>query len=211
MMEDNEDYQSPGPEERMEYFAELLRNSQNEMLNWKSQVPSLLQNFHDFLLNRPEPPAEWFARLGAQASKFDYHQIVLPNEITDPYLDEAENLVRLQDQLGNGTMAIENYLVTRNHFIFRDGILPPIELPRPTLMLESVPESKDVDWDCTITVYADGSWMGYNMDRDDEEIFGDSFSESIQKWMPLLSKMRILAPEEGVDFGLIGPISEELG
>lgn len=202
---------TPPPEERLQSFAELLKEAKAQKHLWKSKLHQLLKDFKWFLTEKPNPPASWTERLGAQASKYDYHQIVLPEDYTDPYKDELENLALLQEKFAgsDGFIALDYVLVTRNIFLYYNSHLKPIELPKPLAMFESVPESKDIEWDCTLTVFTDGSWHAYNMDRDEDEMIGEDIGEELEKWLPILGKMRVIIPEEGKDFGLIGPRDED--
>ena len=209
-MKDNTDYNAlpdeevlkPSPEERLEAFANLLREARKGA-EWDSILSEILSGFEIFLLERPTPPDTWKERVGTEAEKYDYYQIVLPGDHLDPYKDDLENVrmieEKFQDQKSN--MALENFLVTRNHFLFGNGHLAPVNLPRPLVMLESYPESKELDWDCCITIFPDGSWQAYNLDHDDEESIGEDISENLERWMPFIHAMRVIPPAEGRDFG----------
>ncbi|HSQ42553.1 MAG TPA: hypothetical protein VLM37_09760 [Fibrobacteraceae bacterium] len=195
----------PSPEARMDLFAEMLSQAKKEDASWTPLLKELLESFERFLVDQPPPPQEWSDRLGTDANRFDYYQLVLPGEYTDPYRDDLENVRLLREKFNpeSSFMALENFLVTRNHFLYGNGHTAPVFLPRPLVMLESFPESQRVDWDCYLTVFPDGSWMAYNLDQDDEETLGESIKEHLERWAPLLQHLRILVPAEGHDWGWI--------
>jgi len=201
-----EEHSSPSPESRMEAFAEMLQEARKGV-QWDSLLDELFDDFERFLVDRPSPSDAWVQRLGSDASRYDYYQIVLPQEYTDPYQDDLENIRLLRDKFAGQKrfMAIENFLVTHNHFIFDHGHAAPVCLPRPMVMLESYPESKQVDWDCFLTVFPDGSFLAYNLDRDDEETMGEDIADNLERWTPLLGSLRMLVPAEGRDFGWFNP------
>lgn len=200
-----EGFSQPSPEERMEYFGEMLREARKNK-EWHSYLPDIFKAFENFLTERPAPPQEWVDRLGADQHKYDYYQIVLPSDYTDPYKDDLENLELLQEKfpIGQSFMALENTLVTRNHFVYSNGHAKPVFLPRPLVMFESVTESKNVSWDCALTVFPDGSYHAYNLEQDDDESIGEDIAEMLENWMPIIRYMRVVAPEEGHDYGWIG-------
>lgn len=200
-----EDLQFPSPEERMQYFGDMLRDARKGT-EWISILPELLTEFEAFLTERPSPPEEWKNRLGAEQHRYDYYQIVLPGEYTDPYKDDLENLELLREKfpVGQSFMAFENSLVTRNHFLFNNGHAAPVCIPRPLVMFESVTESANVSWDCCLTVFPDGSWSAYNMDQDDEESMGEDIGDMLENWMPIIRYMRVVVPEDGRDYGCFG-------
>lgn len=206
------EYTQPSIEERMEHFGDLLREARKGV-QWEPILTELLWAFEKFLTEKPEPPKAWSERLGADASRYDYHQLVLPGDYTDPYKDDLENvqLLREKFQGQQSFMALENTLVTRNHFLFGSGHVAPVCLPRPLVMFESAPSSPQVDWDCYLTVYPDGSWQAYNLDRDDEETIGEDIAEHLERWMPIVRFLRVIVPAEGRDFGWFkeGDIEEE--
>ena len=203
---EEEDYSSPSPESRMEAFAELLRAAR-QGTPWEPILDELLDAFERFLTEKPEPPASWSERLGSEASRYDYHQIVLPPDYLDPYKDDLENVQMLRDKFAGQKrfMSIENFLVTHNHFLFDNGHAAPVCIPRPLVMLESYTESKDVSWDCTLTVFPDGSWLAYNLDQDDEEGMGEDIADNLERWTPLLGHLRVVVPAEGRDYGWFNP------
>ncbi len=202
---------SPSPEERLESFANLVRDAERQKGLWTSQVHRLLDEYLQFLEEKPTPPESWTKRLGSQVEKYEYHQIVLPEDYLDPYLDEIGNLQLLKEKFSGslGFMALESFLVTRNHFLFGNGHLKPIEIPRPIAMFESIPDSKEIPWDCTLSVFSDGSWVSYNMDREEEESMGEGISEHLERWLPLLGHMRVVIPQEGQDYGVFGPVKND--
>ena len=56
-------------EKKMQTFLNSIQEQRD--LGWESHFNEILDAFEDFLINRPEPPEEWKARLGANAKKFD--------------------------------------------------------------------------------------------------------------------------------------------
>lgn len=200
-----DDLHIPTPEERMERFGEMLRDARKGT-PWEVLLPELLDAFERFLTERPAPPQEWQDRLGSEQHRYDYYQIVLPGDYTDPYKDDLENVQLLREKfpVGQSFMALENSLVTRNHFLFHNGHAAPVNIPRPLVMFESVTTSPNVSWDCALTVFPDGSWQAYNMDRDDEDSMGENIGEMLEAWMPIIRYLRVLVPEEGRDYGWFG-------
>lgn len=189
---------TPSPEEILEHFRELIKSDQQEA----PQLSQIISVFQNFLCERPEPPIEWQKRFAEHGGIFDYHQICLPEDIIDPYLDEAENLQRLLDLYGNESyLSLEHFLLTRNHFIFLNGHAPAIHCPRPVLMLESQSEDQDVDWDCTATFFADGSVASYNLEGEREENLGRDAREILAIHLETLRKLAVRVPVEGEDFG----------
>ncbi len=184
-------------------FLKLIEEQKS--VPWTSRFHAVLDAFEDFMIQKPEPPPAWKARFGNNPNKFDYHQIVLPDDFQDPYEDDLGNIRRLRDEFENtASMALEHLLISRNYFIFENGHAAPIPAPKPLLMLESVddPNSK-IDWDCCISIFQDGSYYAYNLDHDDEEELGENFRESLEKRLPLLSEMGLVIPVEGRDYGFL--------
>lgn len=166
----------PG-EERLKNFMELIQAQKAEP--WESRLNDILDAFEDFLTLRPEPPQSWLDNYAASGKKFDYHQVVLPQDFQDPYEDDLGNIRRLRNEFERvpSTMALEHELVSRNYFIFENGHAEAIPAPRPMLMLESQDrdddqevEEGDITWDCCISIFADGSYTSYNLEHDDEEV-----------------------------------------
>lgn len=189
---------APSPEEVLEQFRSLMQSDACEKPNLNAIVDAMV----DFLRTKPEPPAEWTQRFEAMGGGFDYHQICLPDDIIDPYLDEEENLLRLKDLYGSESfLALEHFLLTRNHFLFNNGHLQPIYCPRPVLMLESQTEDQDVDWDCTATFFADGSTASYNLEGEREESLGRDNREILALHLDTLRKLAVRVPVDGEDFG----------
>lgn len=205
-----EEIMKPSVEERLDAFANMLRDARAGV-QWESILGDLLQGFEKFLIERPSPPQSWLDRVGDDAQKYDYHQIVLPGDHLDPYKDDLENVRMIEEKFHGqkSNMALENFLVTRNHFLFGNSHLAPVTLPRPLVMLESYPESKELDWDCYVTVFPDGSWQAYNLDRDDDESIGEDITENLERWMPFIHAMRVAPPAEGRDFGCFQPTVAE--
>lgn len=173
---------------------------------WTPRLNDILDSFEDFLMTRPEPPKEWLDRYGEHPEKFDYYQVVLPEDFQDPFEDDLGNIRRLRDNFAetNGTLALEHQLVSRNYFIFENGHAETIPAPRPILMLESDNDDDGkLDWDCCISVFADGSFYAYNLDNDYEEILGENVKDILENKMDVLSKMNLVIPVEGRDYGVL--------
>lgn len=173
---------------------------------WKPRFHEILDSFEDFLTARPEPPAAWKARFGDKPEKFDYWQIVLPEDFQDPFEDDAGNVRRLRSVYENSVppIALEHLLVSRNYFIYQNGHAPAIPAPRPVLMLESAElEGSKIDWDCCLYVFADGSYFAYNLDNDQEEVLGDNVRDILEQKMPVLSELSLTIPVEGRDYGVL--------
>ena len=205
-----EEIAKPSQQDRMDSFADLLKQARAGT-PWESILSELLWAFEQFLVDQPTPPKSWSERLGQQADKYDYYQIVLPGDYLDPYKDDLENVRLLRDKFAGekSFMALENFLVTHNHFLYGNGHAAPVCLPRPLLMLESYADSPQITWDCTLTVFPDGSWHAYNMDRDDEDSLGEDIGEQLERWMPIISFLKVLVPMEGRDFGWFNPAEME--
>jgi len=196
-------------DEKLANLAELL---QSGTLEWHSQLQEILACFERFLVERPEPHASWLARVGKNAAKFDYHQIILPEEYINPYEDDLANVRLLEGKFSGekSFMALEHALIQRNRFVFTDGHAEPIPAPRPLLMLETVEdENSPADlWDCAFTVFPDGSYWAYNLERDDAEEMGEELGGLLEKHMDLLSHLRVTVPVEGIDFGILVNLGE---
>lgn len=199
----------PG-EERLTNLMQLLQEQKKEP--WDSRLNDILDSFEDFLTLRPEPPQSWQDTYAASGKQFDYYQVVLPQDFQDPYEDDLGNIRRLRNEFenGNSTMALEHELISRNYFIYENGHSPAIPAPRPMLMLESQDreddqeeEEGDVTWDCCISIFADGSFVAYNLANDEEEILGENFKDEFQKHIATLSKMQLVIPVEGRDYGIL--------
>ena len=199
----------PG-EERLKKFMELVQAEKTKP--WESRLSDILDSFEDFLTLRPDPPQSWQDNYAASGKKFDYHQVVLPEDFQDPYEDDLGNIRRLRGEFERvpSTMALEHELISRNYFIFENGHADPIEAPRPMLMLESKDrdddqeeEEGDITWDCCISIFPDGSYVSYNLEHDDEEVLGEDFKAVFEKNIETLSKMQLVIPVEGRDYGIL--------
>lgn len=171
-----------------------------------SKFDRILDSFEDFLITRPEPPKEWQDRFDASGKKFDYWQIVLPQDFQDPFEDDLGNIRRLRNEFLDvkPSMALEHILVSRNYFIYENGHAEPIPAPRPILMLESIDDEKSkIDWDCCFTLFGDGSYYAYNLNQDDEEELGEDFKSILEKRISVLSEMGLVIPAEGRDYGIL--------
>ena len=191
-------------------FMALLQDQKSAP--WTSRLFEILDAFEDFLTIRPEPPQAWVENFEKNGKKFDYYQIVLPADFQDPYEDDLGNIRRLRNEFErtSSTMALEHELITRNYFIFENGHAQDIPAPRPLLMLESKdrdddqePEEGDITWDCCISIFADGSYVAYNLEDDYEEDLGEDFKKVFEKHIQTLSKMQLVIPVEGRDYGSI--------
>ena len=199
----------PG-EERLKNFMELVQKEKE--IPWQSRLSDILDSFEDFLTLRPDPPQSWQDNYAASGKKFDYHQVVLPKDFEDPYEDDLGNIRRLRGEFERvpSTMALEHELISRNYFIYENGHAEPIEAPRPMLMLESKDrdddqeeEEGDITWDCCISIFPDGSYVSYNLEHDDEEVLGEDFKAVFEKNIETLSKMQLVIPVEGRDYGIL--------
>ena len=199
----------PG-EERLKNFMELIQAQKGE--EWQSRLSDILDSFEDFLTIRPEPPQSWQDTYAASGKQFDYYQIVLPKDFEDPYEDDLGNIRRLRNEFERtpSTMALEHELISRNYFIYANGHADPIPAPRPLLMLESQDrdddqevEEGDITWDCCISIFADGSYISYNLDHDEEEVLGEDFKAVFEKHIKTLSKLQLVIPIEGRDYGIL--------
>lgn len=199
----------PG-EERLKNFMELVQSQKD--VQWNSRLSEILDAFEDFLTIRPEPPQSWQDNYAASGKQFDYYQVVLPQDFQDPYEDDLGNIRRLRNEFERtpSTMALEHELISRNYFIFENGHAEPIPAPQPMLMLESQDrdddqkvEEGDITWDCCISIFADGSYVSYNLDHDDEEVLGEDFKSVFDKHIKTLSKLQLVIPVEGRDYGIL--------
>lgn len=199
----------PG-EERLKNFFELIQKQKNDP--WESRLFEILDGFEDFLTIRPEPPKEWQETFAKSGKEFDYYQIVLPEDFQDPYEDDLGNIRRLRNEFERtpSTMALEHELISRNYFIYENGHAEPIPAPRPMLMLESQDRDDDqeyvegdITWDCSISIFPDGSFVAYNLDDDQDEILGEDFKPLFDKYIKTLSKLQLVIPVEGRDYGFL--------
>lgn len=199
----------PG-EERIKNFMELIKNQKSAP--WESRLNDILDAFEDFLTVRPEPPKSWVDNFAASGKKFDYYQIVLPEDFQDPYEDDLGNIRRLRSEFDRvpSTMALEHELISRNYFIFENGHAEAIPAPQPMLMLESKdrdddeePQDGDITWDCCISIFPDGSYVSYNLEDDFDEELGEDFKSVFEKHVDTLSKLQLVIPVEGRDYGIL--------
>lgn len=204
MSENNEELFTPSTDEKIQSVLALIEEQKNSP--YESRFDEILDGFEDFLMMRPEPPKEWQERFNASGKKFDYWQIVLPQDFQDPFEDDLGNIRRLRNEFADTkpSMALEHLLISRNYFLYENGHAKPIPAPRPILMLESMDDEKSkIDWDCCFTLFADGSFYAYNLDQDDEEELGEDFQAILQKRLGILSEMRLIVPAEGRDYGIL--------
>lgn len=171
---------------------------------YNSRLKEIIKEFQVFLKERPAPPLEWLDRVGAQADKFDYHQIVLPDCLCDPYCEEESNMELLLEQYSDTSfMALEHFLMTRNRFLYQDGHAISGYCPKPLLMLENYPENQDPDYDCYLYLFPDGSYISYSLDNDEEEFLGQDSLALLGSIGKILSRLRIVFPVEGRDYGIL--------
>ncbi|MCI5600215.1 MAG: hypothetical protein SOZ02_09245 [Hallerella porci] len=204
MSENNEELFTPSTDEKIQSVLALIEEQKNSP--YESRFDEILDGFEDFLMMRPDPPKEWQERFNASGKKFDYWQIVLPQDFQDPFEDDLGNIRRLRNEFADTkpSMALEHLLISRNYFLYENGHAKPIPAPRPILMLESMDDEKSkIDWDCCFTLFADGSFYAYNLDQDDEEELGEDFQAILQKRLGILSEMRLIVPAEGRDYGIL--------
>ena len=204
MAENNEELFTPSTDDKIQSVLALIEEQKNSP--YESRFDEILDGFEDFLMMRPDPPKEWQERFNASGKKFDYWQIVLPQDFQDPFEDDLGNIRRLRNEFADTkpSMALEHLLISRNYFLYENGHAKPIPAPRPILMLESMDDEKSkIDWDCCFTLFADGSFYAYNLDQDDEEELGEDFQAILQKRLGILSEMRLIVPAEGRDYGIL--------
>lgn len=210
MADENEELTMIPGEERLKNFMDLIQTRKAEA--WNSRLSDILDSFEDFLTLRPEPPQSWQDNYAASGKQFDYYQVVLPQDFQDPYEDDLGNIRRLRNEFDRvpSTMALEHELISRNYFIYENGHADPIPAPQPLLMLESQDrednqeeQEGDITWDCCISIFADGSFVSYNLDHDDEEVLGEDFKAVFDKHIKTLSKLQLVIPVEGRDYGIL--------
>lgn len=210
MADENEELTMIPGEERLKNFMDLIQARKAE--TWNSRLSDILDSFEDFLTLRPEPPQSWQDNYAASGKQFDYYQVVLPQDFQDPYEDDLGNIRRLRNEFDRvpSTMALEHELISRNYFIYENGHADPIPAPQPLLMLESQDrednqeeQEGDITWDCCISIFADGSFVSYNLDHDDEEVLGEDFKAVFDKHIKTLSKLQLVIPVEGRDYGIL--------
>ena len=206
----SEELSSISGEERLGNLMQLIEAQRSE--GWESRLHDILDSFEDFLTLRPEPPQAWKDTYAASGKQFDYYQIVLPKDFEDPYEDDLGNIRRLRGEFERepSTMALEHELISRNYFVYENGHAEAIPAPRPMLMLESQDrdddqeeQEGDITWDCCISIFADGSYVAYNLENDDEEVLGEDFKSVFKKYIGTLSRMQLVIPVEGRDYGIL--------
>jgi hypothetical protein len=188
------------PDEIFQAFQIKLAEYRDMGQNHKTTIPQVLDIFQAFLEEKPEPPESWKIQVGDKADKFDYHQIVLPQDHCDPYKLELENIEIIRDS-GRYSMALEHALISRNYFIFTDGHADSIPAPKPLLMLESHENDNAVDWDCCFYIWPDGSFYSYNLEGEHEENSGEDALEIVKIYRSVITNLVLKVPQEGVDFG----------
>ena len=188
MADENEELKEISGEERLKNFMELVQQQKDEP--WNSRLFDILDAFEDFLTLRPEPPQEWQETYAKSGKEFDYYQVVLPQDFQDPYEDDLGNIRRLRNEFERtpSTMALEHELVSRNYFIFENG---------------HEEQEGDITWDCCISIFPDGSYIAYNLNHDDEEELGEDFKAEFDKHIDVLSKLQLVIPVEGRDYGIL--------
>ena len=61
----------------------------------------------------------------------------------------------------------------------------------------------DITWDCCISIFPDGNYIAYNLNHDDEEELGEDFKAEFDKHIDVLSKLQLVIPVEGRDYGIL--------
>lgn len=194
---------TPSFEEIMQNLEATIRSSMQNHQHNTQTFNQILDNFQDFLTTKPAPPQSWLERLGDKAHLYDYHQIVLPPELCDPYKTELENIEHIRELWQHRPcMALEAQLILRNKFLYTDQHYPSIPAPKPIINLE-MNEEVDDNWDCCITIYPDGSYWSYNFDKDDVEDLGTDAIEEVIQYQEIIAKMSFIIPIEGYDYGIM--------
>jgi hypothetical protein len=181
-----------------------IRSAISSASDYQSQLETIFFQLEQFIVQKPEPPQSWKDTVGDNAHKFEYHQVVLPDSLIDPYQDELENIRRLASQWnGSKFMALEHELLTHNKIIHTHNHYPPIYCPKPLLVLESIPESEEVDWDCFLSIFADGSFQSFNILRDQSEEIGQDGLDIFREYSAIIPKLQFHIPVEGYDYGFL--------
>jgi hypothetical protein len=183
-------------------LLETIQDEKEKAATTPSKLKEICNAFIGFLTDKPNAPKTWQERMGKTGREFDYHQVLIPEEFANPMQEDAANIEDMRDQIGNEPfMALEHFLLTRNHFVITNDHIESIECPKPILMLESHEEDRDMDWDCTFTLFADGSYQAYNLEQSQEESVELNSEELIETFGPLISRMSLRIPSEGDDYG----------
>ena len=61
----------------------------------------------------------------------------------------------------------------------------------------------DITWDCCISIFPDGSYIAYNLANDQEEELGEDFKMVFDKYIKTLSRLQLVIPVEGRDYGIL--------
>ncbi len=206
---ESEQFEAHAPEEVYENLLELIEKTKQAENSKPSVLPKLVDEMEKFLTEKPAPPASWMKRFGANFHKYDYHQIVLPDDLCSPYNTEMESLLDIKSEyIGRSFQALEHFMIVRNHFLFDNGHAAPVECPKAILMLESEQRDQEVDWDCTFTLFADGSYQSYNLEKENEESIGAYGEEIIKLYPSVIQKLVLRLPQEGIDYGLFTQLEE---
>jgi hypothetical protein len=99
MSDENQELHTPTTDEKISSLLALIEEQRNT--RYESHFDEILDGFEDFLINRPEPPKEWQDRFDASGKKFDYWQIVLPQDFQDPFEDDLGNIRRLRSEFSD--------------------------------------------------------------------------------------------------------------
>lgn len=208
-MYNEKDYLEEGPEDLSNNFKETfddleatIRSSINNFDDYSSPLNEILDSFKSFLEDKPKPPQEWMDMLGEKANKYDYHQVVLPTELTDPYKDELDNIEHIRSIWGDCSfMALDAQLILRNKILYTNGHCKTLYVPKPLISLESNPKSEIIDWDCCLSIYPDGSYYSYNMDKDDQEDLSINGVDFFKNYEEIIRNMIFYIPIDGHDYG----------
>jgi hypothetical protein len=183
-------------------LLETIQEEKDKAATTPSKLQEICNAFIGFLNDKPDAPKSWQERMDKTGREFDYHQVLIPEEFANPMQEDQPNIEDMRDQIGNEPfMALEHFLLTRNHFVITNSHIKSIECPKPILMLESHEEDRDMDWDCTFTLFADGSYQAYNLEQSQEESVEMNSEELIETFGPLISRMSLKIPSEGDDYG----------
>ncbi|MGL1903694.1 MAG: hypothetical protein OCC49_16275 [Fibrobacterales bacterium] len=194
-------------EEVLDNLIHTINTAKEESKKYTSLMPQILENMGTFLKKQPTPPKSWLDRVGSNAHKFEYHQIVLPYDLRNPIVEDLENIELIETMHEDKyCMALEYFLLDRNRFIWVDGHYPPIYSPKPLLLLDNLEPSEEVNWDCYLYIFPDGSFLSYNMEneQDAEEMVGTEVFQELQQFYETVAKLQMKFPGEHVDYGFIG-------
>jgi hypothetical protein len=193
---------TPGADVVLRNLLQLLQQSRQE--THPSSLKAICLGFINFMQELPPPPAEWKERVGSKADKFEYHQLVLPEALCDPELDDLANIKDIMQTYSEKSFqALEYSLLTRNYFLFTDGHMDSIYCPKPLIMLEHLPieGAAEEDWDCFFYLFPDGSFVSFALDEDEDENIGLNGEAIFLEYREKIARLRLRFPVEGQDYG----------